>query len=66
MGTTSAADSTNVTGPSLEELFDDQGSIWVCTGLGMRTTHRQRWQAQLRWVAMARAAGYSGSPPAIQ
>lgn len=43
--------------PTIREIETDEGTIWEVSGLGMVTTHRQLWQAELIWLFMCRAKG---------
>ena len=48
------------TEPVLEQLFDDDGPIWRCSGCGMTSLHRQQWQAEVHWYALCRSSGQVG------
>ena len=43
--------------PCIELIQTHEGPIWQVTGLGMRSNHKQLWQAMLRFDCMCIAKG---------
>lgn len=43
--------------PTIKRIDTDDGPKWEVSGLGMMTTHKQLWQAELIWLCMCTAKG---------